>query len=229
MAKGKQSSTSGAGFMAQIENAVMPIASAIPLPQVKTWASAYFHPADNYNSNKKMEWGAIAVSLVLIGLVMWIANILQFILGMNFTGVMVALVGVLFYAIGMPIFALIGSVVYYVIAKIFGGKGGFKDQTVALMLVIGGIAIIGFPFVALSSVMLVGGIFGLIYMLVSLYGLYNMYLMVKEVHNLSSMKAALVVLIPIVLAFIVAFVMAAALVGLAGYGIASGMARGVPY
>ena len=100
------------------------------------------------------------------------------------------------------------------LAKIFGGKGGFREQTAALTLVIGGIAVIGFVFIALSNIMVVGAIFGLIYMLVSLYGIYNMYLTIKEVHALSSTKAALVVIIPVILAFLVAFLMAAAVAGL---------------
>ena len=227
MAKGKKSasSASGAGFMSQIEDAAMPIVSAIPLAQVKTFASAYFHPVETYESNKKMEWGAIAVNLVLIGLVLWIANLLQYLLGMNFTGVMVALFAVLGYAIGAPVMAVIGSIVYFVLAKIFGGKGGFREQTAALSLVMGGIMVLGFPFIALSNVLLVGWIFGLLYMLVSLYGLYNMYLVVKGVHSLSSVRAAAVVLIPILLAFLVAFMMAAALAGLM---VAAGMGSTVP-
>ncbi|MCX6773098.1 MAG: Yip1 family protein [Candidatus Micrarchaeota archaeon] len=209
MAKGKESS--GSGVLAPVENVVMPIVSAIPLAQVKTWASAFFHPVDAYNSNSKMDWGTIAVSLVLIGLVMWVASLVQMILGINFLGFGVALFAVIGYAIFVPIMAIIGSLVYFVLAKIFGGKGSFKDQTVALTLVMGGIAVIGFPFTALSSIMLVGAIFGLIYMAISLYGMYNMYLSIKAVHSLSSMKAAAVVLIPIVIVFIVMFVMAAAL------------------
>ena len=208
----KKTASSGSGILAPIENFYMPIISAVPFARLKTWASAYFHPVETFQKNKSdSNWGAIAVHLVLIGLLYWVALLLESIIGLNFILFGATLVMVIALVIGIPIAGVVGSIIYYVVAKLLGGKGSFTNQTLALTLVFGGLITVGFPLIALSNVLLVGWIFGLLYMLAGLYGLYNMYLVVKDVHSLSSGKAIVVVLVPIVLTFLVAFLVAGAL------------------
>lgn len=216
----------GSGLLAPVENIYMPIVSAVPLSQMKAWAYAYFHPGDACAQNKKdANIGGIAVHLVLIGLLGWVATMLMYAVGLNFAAFGIGMFGI----VGSPIFALIagfiGSAVYWVVAKIFGGKGGYMEQTLALALLFGGYTVVAFPFTVLSGIIGIGAIFGLVATLLSLYNLYNLYLVTKAVHSLSSAKAAIVVLIPIILAVLLAFVFAAAMVTMLGAG-ALGAAAG---
>lgn len=195
----------------------MPLVSAVPVAQLKVWANAYFNPVEAFNSSKKdANFGAIAVHLVLIGLLAWVASMLSAVVGMNFLLLGIGIMGIIVMPITVLLFGFIGSAIYFVIAKIFGGKGGYMEQTLALTLIYGGAVVLGFPFNVLSGIPLLGGIFGIIVSLIGLYNLYNLYLVTREVHSLSSTKAILVVLVPIILAVIVAFVFAAAMAAMLG-------------
>ena len=213
----------GSGILAPIENIYMPIVSAIPLAQMKAWAYAYFHPVDAYSQNKKdAGFGGVAVHLILIGLVAWVATMLSYAVGLNFTAFGIGLMGVILLPLFVLIGGFIGSIIYFVVAKIFGGKGGFMEQTLALALLYGGYTVIAFPFTVLAGIGAIGFIFGLVTLLISLYNLYNLYLMTMAVHSLNSTRAALVVIVMIVLAFAVAFAIATmaalAVLGAAGMG-----------
>lgn len=217
----------GSGFLAPVENLYMPIVSAIPLAQMKTWAYAYFHPVDAYGENKKSaDFGTVAVHLVLIGLVAWVASMLSYVLGLNFIALGIGLFGIILTPLMLLIAGFIGSAIYWIIAKIFGGKGGFMEQTLALALLLGGYTVVAFPFTVLAGIPLVGWILGLVTLLISLYNLYNLYLVTMEVHSLSSGKAIIVVLIPIILAVLLTVALGVA--ALAALG-AAGATSALPY
>ncbi|MFQ5575403.1 MAG: YIP1 family protein [Anaerolineae bacterium] len=91
-----------------------------------------------------------------------------------------------------PLFFLIGSGIYWIIAKLFGGTGSFEGQTYLL-------ATFGAPLMVVSG--LVGivpfGIGGCLSFLVSIYQLVLTYFAVKVSHGLTSGKALGVILIPV--------------------------------
>jgi len=223
VAEAKQKSS---GFLAPVEQMVMPVASTIPVQQVKTWLAAYFHPMETYEANKKdSNAGSVAVHLALIGVLSWLVSLVAVVLGFNFGGLIVMVPGIIIFPIIMVVAGFIGSIILFVLAKIFGGKGGFMEQTLALALIFGGATALAAPFNALSGLPLVGGLIALVGTVIAIYNFYNEYLIIKGIHQLSSMKAALVILIPIIIAIIVAVVLAAALaVMLAGAGLAGAAA-----
>jgi hypothetical protein len=223
--------TAGAsGPLASIEKPVMDVASKVPVPQVKTWLSAYFHPMETFEANKKQANAVgIATQLVYIGLVSWLAvlisSILVSVFSMNFAMVAGTLIGIILFPIMAVVVFFIGSAVFFVIAKLFGGKGSYMEQTLAMALAYGGAIALGFPFAALSFIPVLGLLLSLVNGLIGLYNFYNYYLVVKALHQLTTVKAALVVIIPVIIAIIVAFVLAAALtvmMAAAGLGAAAG-------
>jgi hypothetical protein len=209
----------------------------MPAKAFKTWVSAYFRPAEVFNAEKKNAGGTeIAKILAFIGLVsavvMGITAIIVGVFGLGAIAgpggaalglagaVVAAVVGLILYPILMVIGGFIGSGIYYIIAKVFGGKGDYMEQTLGLALITGGYVLITAPFQILTLIPVIGVLFSLAIMLVGIYSLYSQYRLIKEVHKLSSMRAAAVVIIPIIV--IVALIML--MIGfLTVAGVASGM------
>ena len=184
----------GSGILSPVENVYMAVVSAIPLPQLKIWANAYFHPVVAYNQNKKdANFGAIAVHLILIALLAWVASELQAAVEPNFLAFNARLLGIISNPIMVLIVGFISSAICWIIAKIFGGRGGYMEQTLALALIYGGYTVVAFPFAVLG-----GGIGFALGAIAALIALYNLYLMTKAVHSLSSGRAAIVALMSIV-------------------------------
>ena len=115
----------------------------------------------------------------------------------------------------MLIIFFIGSAILYGLAKILGGKGGFEKHTYLLA--------------AIDTLMIVTAILGLIPVLGGLVGfllmLYMLYLAILAMqvsHGLDFIKAAIVVLIPVVLLGVLAMILfAAAAVAYLGMGTAA--------
>jgi len=216
--------SSGSGPLGSIENMVMPIALAIPVSQVKTWLSAYFHPVETFDSNKKdATLGGVVVHMALVGVLVAVATLLSSVASLNIGAAAVSAVLLIAYPIIFVIGGLIGSALLFVLAKILGGKGGFMEQTLGIVLLTGGYYALGFPFIVLSGIPLLGFFFGLVTLLLSLYNLYNEYLMVKRIHQFSSMRAVLFIVLPIIIAIIIAVV----LIGLhPGAGLSAAALRG---
>ncbi len=211
-------------MFAPIEAIVMPILKKIPLKQAQVWAAAYFRPMATYELHKKeAEISRVAVHFALAGAMLWLAAFIASLLSLNPLGALILLPGVIIYPIVLVISGFISSIAYFILAKILGGKGGFMQQTLAMALILGGYAVLAFPFSALSGIPIVGGILALAALLIGLYNLYNGYLVIKGVHQLSTLKAAAVVLIPLVILAVLAFVFAAIVaVSLIGAGLLSG-------
>lgn len=210
---------SGGGAISQVEKICMSVASAIPVPHFKKWVSAYFHPVEALESDKANAGaGGVVVNAALAGLLGGIAAAISMVIMAVFSPFMysgglasvavAAVVAVVIYPIIMVIAAFIGSAIYFILAKIFGGKGGYMVQTYGLTLVMGGSLFISFPLMALSPIPCVGFVLYLASMVVGLYALYGYYRVIKSLHALSTGKAAAVIIIPILIAIAIAFVLA---------------------
>jgi hypothetical protein len=230
-AEKKKANTAETG--GQIEGICMNYASMLALPQFKTWASAYFHPEETFDAEKKnATLGNIAANAFIIGLISsvvgFIVNVASSltatIISPRFSSLDIAMAAVVMVAgiILTPIGVFISSGIYFVIAKILGGKGGYMAQTLGIVLVSGGIVLLAAPLNLLSAIPCLGFAFALAGAAVALYGLYSQWKMIKKVHEMSGLRAAAVILIPIiivvVIAIIAAVVMGAALVGLGALG-----------
>lgn len=127
-------------------------------------------------------------------------------LGGLFAGAAIA--GVL---IGTPILAvlgwLIGSLVWFVFARLLGGKGSYTAQTYLIALYTAPLIVIT---AVLNIIPLVGAILG---MLVSLYGLYLLTMAIREAHGFDTVKAALSWIIPLVIVGIIVFLAGVAFLG----------------
>ena len=206
-------------------------ADLMPCKALKTWVSALFRPAGIFDSEKKNAKGKeIATTLASIGLVsgvVWgIVAIIKAAFGLGAaTGLASALivfaVALVIYPIAYIIGGFIDSGVFFILAKILGGKGNYMEQTLGIALICGGMMIVSAPFLVLAAIPVIGMLFSLASFAVMAYGLYSQYLLIKKVHQLSSMRAAAVIIIP-VLAFLALMVLA-----LFFLAIAAGMAQGL--
>lgn len=115
--------------------------------------------------------------------------------GAGFAGIGSAVCGTLILA---PIFFLIGSGLWYLIAKLFGGTGQFEEQTYLLATFNAPIMIIS---AFLGAIPFVGGC---VSFFVWIYQVVLTYFAMKVTHNLTSGKALMVVLVPLVVVFLCA-------------------------
>jgi len=189
-----------------VETFASGIVSAVPIGQFKEWVSAYFHPAEAVAAQTDKSASAIAIHFVLIGLIGALEGLIGLAVLMAFapgTGVAALLIAAPIMVIGYPIaavvFGFIASAVYFVFAKILGGKGSFLWQTHGMVLVSGGAALLSFPFQLLGSVPLIGILLSLAVLVIGLYGLYSQYRVIKTVHSLSSLRAVAVLILPLLI------------------------------
>lgn len=108
-------------------------------------------------------------------------------------GVVGAFCGALIIA---PIFFLIGSGIYFLLAKLFGGTGTFEEQTYLLAASAAPITIISG---LVGIIPLLGGCVGFF---LAIYQLVLNYFALKVTHGLTSGKALAVVLIPVGILFL---------------------------
>jgi len=180
-----------------IEGPVMAIAKAIPIRQMQAWFLAYFRPLESYHSSKmEANLGGILFHLVLIGLVVWLVAAASSLLKDKAPEALPLLQWLVLYPVIVIIVTFVMSAIYFLVAKLLGGKAGFMEQTLALVLLYGAGVGMSAPFNILAAIPLIGALFGLIAMLVSLYNIYNYYVMVKSIHQLSAFRAILVLIIP---------------------------------
>jgi hypothetical protein len=114
-------------------------------------------------------------------------------------GVVAGLASIVF----APVSFLIGQAVYWVLARAFGGKGRFAEQSYFSSFIYAGYATVSI----LAFVPCVGS---LVVFAALLLVLYLNFLMLKRVHSLDGTRAALVIAVPI-LAVIALYVVMAAL------------------
>lgn len=229
----------------QIESAALGAAAVFPVQAFKTWINAYFRPAAAIKASPASLGAAVknlAFAGFLAGVVSGIAALVSMSIGgaaagsaargalggmmggsVGFAGGIVALVVMaIVFPVLYVICGLVGSAVYFVVAKILGGKGSYTLQTNIFALVMCGAALLGLPFQLLGAIPMVGGIFSLATMVISLYALYSYYRAIKGVHQLSQMRAIAVLVLPMIVLGVLAVVLLGAMV-LAFLG-AAGMA-----
>jgi hypothetical protein len=215
------------------------VAPLSTVPYIGTWIAAYLHPVETIEAEKKnasLEKVIINAALigVFVGIVSFIVQMLGALIIIGMGGGIAAL-GILFIAslfglvltvVLAPIFILIGSAIYFVLAKILGGKGGYMEQTLGLTLISGGCSVILAPLQVIGIIPLIGLVFSLAGFAVGLYGLYSDYRLIKAVHGLSTIKAVMVIAIPIIVLIVIVVIavaaMGMALLGLGGLGGAYG-------
>ena len=233
--KGTASVPSGGGALSQIENMCMSVASVFPIPHFKNWLSMFFHPVEAIEKDKANAGvGGVVVNAIIAGILYGIAYGIFLLLATAFSplagmggigsALMAVLVMIVICPIALVIGSFIGSGIYYIVAKILGGKGGYMVQTYGLTLITGGMIFLNSPLMILVAIPCIGLVFSLVSLVVSLYALYSQYKMIKAVHSLSSGKAAAVIIIPIVIAIVLAMVFAAVLVAIFGAALMSAAA-----
>ena len=191
---------------------------------LETWKTAVLKPNDFFASAKKsasFTQGAVWIAIASIA-----ATIIQFILasllglrtGLKLTP---SLSGLPLSLISNAIFALIATAIiagiFWILAHLLGGSGGFRNQYYAGA---------GFhaPLVILGAIIaFIPGVGSLAGLALLLFQLYLLWTMIKVIHGLSSGKAAAVVLIPVIILAIVFVVAAALLVSLFGLTGMSGL------
>ncbi|RME44184.1 MAG: YIP1 family protein [Caldilineae bacterium] len=95
-----------------------------------------------------------------------------------------------------PIGFLIGSAIYWVVAKLFGGEGSFEEQTYLL-------ATFSAPLMVVNGVVsVVPYLGGCVSFLISLYQLVLSYFAIKVSHDLTPGKAIAVIILPVAVVFI---------------------------
>jgi len=227
--KGAKQASGGSNSLAQVEEIAMNAAGGLGVGQFKTWLSAYFHPYQAYGKEKKnSEMGSAVGTFVLIGLVQAVIAIIVMALVLAFAlpviGVPLTIAGAVVMLIAYPIASAIGgvlvSVLYFILAKVLGGKGSFWEQTYCMALVSGGVVLMITPFNILQILPIIGWIFGLIGLAAALYGIISQYRMIRAVHSLSQLRAIVVLLVPMaLLVLLVLFVIGYATIAAIGaYG-----------
>jgi len=223
----KASAPAGDGSLAQVEAFARNAYGALGMKQFQAWLSAYFHPYQAYDAEKKnADMSTSTVTLALVGLVQAVVAIIVMALALAFAspivGVPVTLAGAIVILVAYPvasvILGFIGSLLYYIVAMVLGGKGTFWEQTYCFALVSGGVALMSAPFTVLQVIPLLGGIFALVSLVVAIYGVISQYRMIRAVHGLSQLRAAVALLLPVVIIVAVVLVVGiAAIAGLAAY------------
>ncbi|MFA6327929.1 MAG: Yip1 family protein [Candidatus Micrarchaeia archaeon] len=219
---------SGNDSLAQVEGAAMGAAGSLGIGRFKTWLYAYFHPYQACGKEKKnAKLGSTAATFALAGLVqaavlvIVIALMLAFSLrtGISFT-VTVAIVMLIAYPIACVIGGFAMSALYFIVAKLLGGKGSFTEQAYCMALVSGGVILMMAPFNVLQIIPMIGWIFSLLGLAVTLYGIVSQYRMISAVHSLSQLRAIVVLVVPlfIIMALLLVFVGVAAIAALGAYG-----------
>jgi hypothetical protein len=211
----------GGSPLGPIEPAVMGIISAIPVPQLKIWAAAYFRPAETFDSQRaSICSNKLGVELAMMSLIPFIVAFLAMLAALQqspnilLAFAVLLVVSVLSFVLGF----VIVSVLLFILAKILGGKAPFYEHSYALALVAGGYYVMAFPFYLLNLIPLVGGIFGFAILLIGLYDIYNFFVMMRHAHQLSSARAAVLVAVPIV---IMGALMGAAILAMIGLAAAA--------
>ncbi len=172
------------------------------------WINAFLKPKETFASEKANASLGKGVLYILIGSLIYgiitlIGQLITGIISSDALGMISGLIGaVIITPLIILILDLIFVGVYFVIAKIFGGKGSYTSILyLDSLYTIPQLALMGI----FALVPIVGGILNL---LLLAYSIYLFYLVIKESQELSSGKAIIVTLIPIVLVILLVVLLA---------------------
>ena len=209
--KQKEGASGGDSFLGPIESFAMSVVSPLPIKQLSAWISAFFRPVETYEAEKgNALFSGTLVYLLLIGLVSGALSFLLYLVGSALGDSLALQVGIaeafLTYLIISPLFltvlAFIFSAFLFVVAKVLGGKGGYIQQTFGLTLVYGGLVLVSIPFSILARLPFVGFLFALISLLPLIYAIYGYFLLLRHMHGVSSLRTAIIMLVPAAVAFV---------------------------
>jgi hypothetical protein len=165
------------------------------------WMNAITKPAETFKSEKrnaKLLDGVIHYSIAgfivgLIATVMFILSVLFLQIYLPYDAWSIMLIPI-FYPIIYPIFLIVITLIlagiFFIMAKILGGKGNFETQYYLLAIFHAPIIII------ISSLSLIPIIGYFISLVIHIYALYLLTLSIREAHELDTAKAVLTWLIP---------------------------------
>lgn len=140
----------------------------------------------------------LALSSVPYALLMVIMALLLIVQGSWIETLLVLILAFAFVVL-IPIGVFIGQGFYWVVARLFGGQGSFTEQTYFM----------SYPesaFNLISVFTLIPCLGYLVSLVIGIYSLYLQYRATKQVHGLSSLRSAAVVLSPIILVIFVVII-----------------------
>ncbi|MCX6770115.1 MAG: YIP1 family protein [Candidatus Micrarchaeota archaeon] len=197
--------TGNSDIIAQFEGICMRVASAIPILLFKTWVSAYFHPVETLEKEKaNISAMRVVKSAGLLGLIIGVLVMIIIVISTLMQGqatqiiaaIIAGIIAIALYIVIVILGMFVMSLIYFVFAKLFGGKGSYMPQTVGLTFVGCGTSLIRLPLTILGMVPCVGFVFSLISLPIAIYGFYSEYRVIKNVHGLSRNRAIATLLVP---------------------------------
>ena len=172
---------------------------------VNLWKEVLTNPAETFKKEEKnVNLTEGIKQLIVAGVIAGVFYGISAALALNSAGMLMmgkpmmgaGAMGFIGALIGTPITTLIGwfvfSAILYVIAKLLKGQGTFDTHMYFIALLYSPIVIIQG---ILSIIPIVGAALGV---LVSLYGLYLLTIAIKQAHKVSTEKAVLIWLIPVI-------------------------------
>ena len=214
------------GVPGPFESAALGAVSLLPVQRFRTWVSSYFRPVDIFRAEPASTslWRAVtdaALAGFICGLVLGLILLLLSALvsqGGAAMGPAYAVFIIVIATVLFPIASLIGSAIYFIAAKLLGGKGSYSAQTFILTSILCGQVLLSLPFSILGMIPIAGMVFSLISWAIGVYALYSIYKAIKEVHQLSGGRAAAVALVPVLIAVVLVVALAGiSLVGLMAF------------
>jgi hypothetical protein len=175
----------------------------------KTWKDALLKPKQTFKKEKKNANLGNAVKQVFIaGIIAGIVSAFA-----EISNSVAILVSTPFVAV---IGLLLGSGIYYVFARLLGGKSIYREQTYLIALYTAPLSIYSSIFSTMTILLASLGSLNFIIALpilimfgLSIYGLYLLTLVLKEAHGLSTGRAVLAWLIPFLMVVVFAMIVAA--------------------
>lgn len=159
---------------------------------LETWKNALLNPKKTFKKEKKKSnLGLGANYIAKAGI---IAGIIAGIASLNLTNFIFSII---LYPILNVVGWLLGSAIYYMFAKLLGGKGDYTKQSYLMSLYIAPLSIVSAILVSIPVV----GIW--LSFFVTVFGLYLLTFALKEAHNYSTDKAVLTWLIPFIILVII--------------------------
>jgi len=165
------------------------------------WVGALIKPTETFKAEKVNAdlvdaMINIGVGGVIGGIILWIGIFLfgeeiGKTLGLGVSKMPIEIV--IFLPLSLVLYLLIISGIYFIFAKIFGGKGTYTMQTYLLSLLYA-------PVMAISVViLLIPPISSLLSILISFYVLYPLTIALKETHKYGIIRAVLTWMVPVLI------------------------------
>ncbi|RLI86204.1 MAG: hypothetical protein DRO76_04315 [Candidatus Altiarchaeales archaeon] len=155
--------------------------------EFKTWLDALIYPKETFRAEK--ERASLGDALNNIAVAGLIAGIVFGLISGLLLGLFGFVIGIIAFPIIVIISFLFESLIFFIMAKILGGKGDFSTQTYLISLLTA-------PLVVLSLVGLIPIMGWVLYIPIVLYSLYPLTIALRESHGFSTARANLTWLIP---------------------------------